>query len=136
VTHVIDIERDKVAGFMRSFANGLPIDAPEGGWTGQDMLMLASAAFAGVIDEGPQDWSTIGETPPNLRGMPFEHAEARFATFVAEVLHAIDLGWDWCLSIRDGEEVPDEVAFVVKQAPSGNCGVKQVLGDEPDDDIE
>lgn len=132
MTHLLRIERDTVAGFMRSLADGLPIDAPEGGWTGRDMLMLASAAFAGVISQGPQDWSTLGDAAPRLRSMHPEHAEARFERFSSEVHAAIDLGSEWCLSIHDGDDVPEEVAFVVKQAPDGAFRFKE-FGDAVED---
>jgi hypothetical protein len=86
----VTISRDRLAYLLDCLANGKGIKPPPGGWSTDDMLMLAGACRFGVMTHGPPLYS-----PEQLLAMTGERREALEEDFAI----SIEASVEWCAHV-------------------------------------
>ena len=83
----VEVKKDRLAYYLACLSEGKPLDVPEGGWTGNELLALAGVCFFIRMTHGPE-----GFTPEQHEALPFEHKEAVSDTLYDDLHTAIE----WC----------------------------------------
>ena len=92
-------EKERAEHFIDALNNGKPIQSPEGGWHGADMLALAGALYAAAYSQGPDAFRYAGR---EIEHMNAEQQEACLAGFGLGLHHVIEFCQHLTCLVLDG----------------------------------
>ncbi len=93
----IKFDKQRAQQLLDTLANGMPIEPPAEGWTGNDMLAVAGACFFGATSQGPASF-WLRDLPENLHQ---EYREAAEETFMNDLRAAVEFYSHLSMMVQD-----------------------------------
>ena len=124
----VQLTKERAAYLVDCLGNGKAIEPPPGGWTGNDYLALAGAAFAAAMNQGPEHW---WHRENDVQSMQTEHREHVLEVFDHDLHAAIGMYSQLAFAALDevwDENFEQEVCCLVTQEGTLKKNVKVVSG--------
>ena len=102
--HAVHFEKAYAEQVLQAINAGQPIPVPEGGWSGNNMMMLLGILHAGVTSQGAHSQQQLGPDAAKIAARQHpENREATEATFHRDVADATRFIASLTFGVIDGQ---------------------------------